>query len=158
VRPPLRLLRLANPLVALILRSRARGLLDRSLMLLTYTGPRSGRVFTIPLRYARDPADALVALAVVPERKLWWRAFRAGAPATALVAGVPLEVRGRVLTGSEAGSALGVYLARYPRARRAVGAPPRGGDHDLDAAARQVALVRFEPARPAGPGRENPPA
>jgi hypothetical protein len=145
VRPPLRLLRLANPFVRLILRSPARRPLDRSLMLLTYTGPRSGRTFTIPLRYARDPSGTVVALASSPERKRWWRAFRDGDPAGLLVAGRTLAVRGRVLEADEAADALRVYLLRYPRAGRWLGLDQASLRETPNGCAGQVALVGFAP-------------
>ena len=70
---PLRLLRLANPLVRAILRSRAHALLSRRLLLLRTTGP-SGRLYEIPLRYAR-PRTGAADRRVDAEAKLWWRSF-----------------------------------------------------------------------------------
>ncbi len=69
----LRLLRFANPLVRALLSSPAHPLLGRRLVVLTYHGHRSGRAFSIPLRYAELHDGGLVALAVDHERKLWWR-------------------------------------------------------------------------------------
>ena len=143
-RPPLRLLRLANPVVRLVLRSPAHRLLSASLMLLTYTGHRSGRTFTIPVMYARL-GDTIVALAVAPDAKQWWRTFRIGAHARLRIAGAVSDVRGRLLAGPEGRAALRAYLERFPRAARALGAEVSSSDDELDAALAVVALVAFVP-------------
>ena len=80
LRVPLRALRLANPLVRVVLRSPVHRVLSGRLLVLSYRGHRSGRTFRIPLRYAETADGAFVAVAVRPDRKLWWRSFRAGTP------------------------------------------------------------------------------
>ena len=48
-----------NPIMRTLLRSPLHGLLSDSLMLITYTGRRSQRKFTTPVRYLRAfPQDA----------------------------------------------------------------------------------------------------
>ena len=142
-RPPLRLLRLANPVVRLVLRSPAHRLLDRSLMLLTYTGRRSGRTFTIPVLYARVEGGVL-ALAATPQAKQWWRTFRSGAaPVTLRIAGTVVQAQGRLLAAEEARHGLRIYLDRFPRAARTLGAEATGTDEELDNAAGRAALVAF---------------
>jgi hypothetical protein len=83
-----------------LLRSPAHGLLSKRLLLITVTGRRSGRVFTIPVSYL-DRGDTILIEPSAPERKVWWRNLRgAGAPVT-------LRLRGRdrrghaVATGDE---------------------------------------------------------
>ena len=94
---PLRLLRLANPVVRAVLGSPGHRLLSGGLLVLTYRGHRSGRTFRIPLRYATMPGDRIVALAVAADGKLWWRSFSQPAPATLLVGGAERAVSGRLL-------------------------------------------------------------
>ena len=105
-------------------------------MLLTYTA-QDGRAFTIPVMFAAVDGE-LVALAVDPERKRWWRAFRIVAPARLLVTGEIVDARGRLLAGTDALEALRAYVRRFPRTERtlAVGA----------AAADDVAIVAFTPS------------
>jgi hypothetical protein len=80
-----------NRLVALALRSPLRPLLSRQLALITVTGRRSGREHTLPVGYKR--AGERVTIPVLwPERKLWWRNLRGGAP-------VRLSISGKELTG-----------------------------------------------------------
>jgi deazaflavin-dependent oxidoreductase (nitroreductase family) len=113
----LRVLRLANPLVRRVLDSRAHPLLSGRLVVLTYRGRRTGRELRIPLRYAETPEGALVAVAVGPERKQWWRAFDGDAPARVRLRGAELSVEGRLVAGDRREAALEAYLDRYPRSR-----------------------------------------
>src|SRR5262249_11219572 len=70
-----RVMQRLNPVVAWLLRSPLHPLLDWGLMLVTVTGRRSGRVYTIPVGYQRD-GDGLVVLVSKPSRKQWWRNYR----------------------------------------------------------------------------------
>jgi F420H(2)-dependent quinone reductase len=84
--------RAINPLVASLLRSPLHRLASRRLAVITYTGRRSGRRYTIPVGY--EMADRRVTITVgSPDRKVWWRNLTgAGAP-------VELVLRGRRRTG-----------------------------------------------------------
>ena len=115
LRPPLRLLRLGNPLVSGVLRSRAHRLLSGSLIVLEYQGRKTGRTFAIPLRYAETADGRLVALAVEPGRKHWWRSFAEPRPAVALHRGSQCVVLGTLAEGSLREEARAAYAARYPR-------------------------------------------
>lgn len=118
LRVPLRALRLANPVVRLVLRSRAHRAFSGQLLVLTYRGHLSGRAFRIPLRYAELPDGRVVALAVRPERKLWWRSLRAPAPVTLTLRGTPIEAQGALVDGADRHAALAVYVTRHPRSAR----------------------------------------
>ena len=116
----LRLLRLANPLVRVLLDSRLHGALSGRLVLVAYSGRRSGRRFRIPLRYATTGDGAVVAVVAValrPERKQWWRAFAPAGPATLTLRGVDVSADGQVALGAAREAALEAYLGRYPRSR-----------------------------------------
>ena len=53
--PPKAVLRLLNPLLAALLRSPLHRLASKNLMLLTVTGRKSGRTYTLPVgRHARS--------------------------------------------------------------------------------------------------------
>ena len=116
VQPPLRLLRLGNPLVRGILRSRCHRLLSGALVVLEYEGRATGRRFAIPLRYAATKDARLVALAVDPDSKRWWRAFAEPRRAVVLDRGQRHEVVGTLAEGSLREEARAAYAARYPRA------------------------------------------
>ena len=118
VAPPLRLLRLANPIVRALLDSPAHRLLSRSLVTVAYHGHRSGRVFRIPLRYAETTDGAVVAVAVRPEGKRWWRSFAEPADATLTLRGRRVGAIGALARGDGRERALEAYVARFPRSAR----------------------------------------
>jgi hypothetical protein len=71
-----------NASVAAIATSRFGARLRRSVTLITYTGRRSGRTFSIPVAYRRRGNEIDIA-ANLPDAKTWWRNFVGdGAPIT----------------------------------------------------------------------------
>ena len=70
-----------NPLVTAMLRSPLHCFLSPGLMLVTVTGRRSGRTYTIPVGYLDDD-DALVVLVNDAPLKQWWRNYLDGGPIT----------------------------------------------------------------------------
>jgi hypothetical protein len=84
--------RVINPVVGWLIRSPLHRLASRRLALITYTGRRSGRRYTIPVGY--QIVDRQLTITVgSPERKVWWRSL------TGTGAAVELVVRGRRRTG-----------------------------------------------------------
>ena len=115
--------RLLNRAVGAVLRSRAHPLLSRFLLLLTYRGRRSGRLYTIPLMYARD-GDDLLLVALHARGQVWWRNVAGGADVEVVAAG--RRTTGRADVVEDAAAARRTYGARRPLAapllRRAPGA------------------------------------
>lgn len=72
-----------NAPVAALANSRRFGrLLNRSITMLTYTGRRSGRTFSIPVSYRRSGNNIVIGVGM-PEAKTWWRNFlNTGGPVT----------------------------------------------------------------------------
>ena len=64
--------RTLNPALGMILRSPAHGLASGRFALITYTGRRSRREYTIPVLY-RDKGDEVTIAVGWPDRKVWWR-------------------------------------------------------------------------------------
>ncbi|MGZ3601481.1 MAG: nitroreductase/quinone reductase family protein [Ktedonobacterales bacterium] len=64
-----------NPFVRLLLRSPLHFLLSNSLLLLTYTGRKSGKRYTIPVSYAREGN-----VITVFTHHAWWKNLKGGAP------------------------------------------------------------------------------
>nr|WP_122495139.1 nitroreductase/quinone reductase family protein [Mycobacterium attenuatum] len=62
------------PVAAVATSPRFGGLLNRNIAMLSYTGRRSGRTFTIPVAYRRT-GDEIVISVNMPEAKTWWRNF-----------------------------------------------------------------------------------
>ena len=94
--------RIGNPAVSLVLRSPLHPLVSRQLALITVTGRRSGHEYTFPVGYRRQGERVTVPVGW-PERKLWWRNLRGGAPVRLLIRGEhhsgQAEVRGDERSG-----------------------------------------------------------
>ncbi len=73
-RPPQLLFKLANPVVKAILASPLHSLLDGGLMLLTFTGHKSGKSYTIPVGYHTQDDGSLL----VFSGHSWWKNLRGG--------------------------------------------------------------------------------
>src|SRR5450432_3938186 len=84
MRLPEPLFLIINPMMRLLLRSPFHFLQSKSLMLITFTGRKSGRRFTTPVRYVRV-ADT-VRCFTSPEN-LWWRNLRGGAAVSLRIQG-----------------------------------------------------------------------
>ena len=75
-----------NPLVMAILRSRFHGLASKALLVVSWSGRKTGRRFSIPTGYRRDAGDVIVLLSK-PGEKSWWKNFRSPWPADLLLEG-----------------------------------------------------------------------
>jgi deazaflavin-dependent oxidoreductase (nitroreductase family) len=107
-----------NPVVRGLLRSPAHRLLSESVLLLAYTGRRSGVRRELPAMYALL-GDCFLVAAGQPDTKTWWRNFAGNArPVTVTVAGRPRSCRARLVEPgtAEHQRAVDAYRERYPRA------------------------------------------
>jgi F420H(2)-dependent quinone reductase len=86
--------RSGNRVVSWLLRSPLHRPFSRRLALITVTGARSGRTYTIPVGYRREGANVTIPV-LWPDRKRWWRNLREGAPVTLRLAGE--SYRGRAI-------------------------------------------------------------
>jgi hypothetical protein len=70
------------PVAALANSPRFGRLVNRNIAMITYTGRRSGRTFSIPVSYRRSGDDVII-IVNMPDAKTWWRNFlNDGAPLT----------------------------------------------------------------------------
>jgi hypothetical protein len=81
--------RIANAVMRPLLRSPLHGLVSRNVMLITFTGRKSGRTYTTPVGYARED-DTLITSTLRSNR--WWKNLVGGVPVT-------LDVQGKRLNG-----------------------------------------------------------
>lgn len=86
-RPPDFIYTVINPVFKLLLRSPLHGLLSGRLMLLTFTGRKSGKRYTIPVAYVEQDDRLLVAT-----QSSWSKNLRGSAP-------VSVRLRGHTLVG-----------------------------------------------------------
>lgn len=113
-----RVLRRVNPLVASLLRSPLHGLLSRDVLVLGYTGRRSGRRYSTPISYVEH--EGSLYLCTRPEASVWWRNLRGGAEVEIRLRGADLSAHAEVVPSEsdEALGALRTFLARNPRTAR----------------------------------------
>jgi hypothetical protein len=88
--------RWVNRLVVGLLRSPFHARLRHTTMLLTFTGRKSGRRYTIPVRYLRED-ETLLTLTDSP----WWRNLRGGVPVDLYIAGQKVRGCAEVNTNPE---------------------------------------------------------
>lgn len=111
---------LVNPAVKAILRSRAHRILSSRLAVITFTGRRSGRRYSLPISYRQT--DGTVTIGVgAPERKQWWRNLRSAGPVRLRLRGVDHEGWARA-TGDE-----GSQVVVTVELSHGSGAPPVSG-------------------------------
>ena len=136
------LLPVVNRLMRFWLRSGWHRPVSSSMMVLTFEGVRSGRVYSFPVGYAED-AEGLVTFT----RFAWWKNFREGRP-------VSLRLRGREVGGTavavrdpeQVAERFAYYLRRNPHDGRyfgvRVGRDGRADPDELVRAAAHLVMVR----------------
>lgn len=158
MRLPEPLFLLINPTMRLLLRSPLHGLVSGSLMLIGFTGRRSGRRYTTPVRYVR--AGEAIRCFTTQDTK-WWRNLAGGAAVTLRIAGRDLAYQAVAIADDvpRTRAALLEYLRAFPQdaayhdVRMGPGREPLAAD--LERAAQHAVLVEALP-RPRGDAR--PPA
>lgn len=144
-----RVLRVATPLLRVLLRSRAHRPASRRLLLLSFTGLRSGASYTFPVGYRRDGP-----LLKVITANHWWRNLRApGTPVTVWLHGRRHAATARAYFGDEVVAAdLPGFLAHNPSLARLYGIETdqegRPGAQSVSEVAKQVAVVHIALASP----------
>ena len=112
--PPVALLRVVNPLLALLLRTPVAGPAREQMMVVKVTGRKTGRQYTIPLS-AHQIDGALYALTSAP----WKNNFRDGATAQVLHNGKTTSMRGELITDPNVVADLSLRLAQSYGVKRA---------------------------------------
>jgi len=76
-----------NQAMKFVLRSPVHGMVSKSVLLITFTGRKSGKTYTTPVSYSQDGEQVTIFT-----HATWWKNLRNGAP-------VVLRIRGRELQG-----------------------------------------------------------
>jgi len=141
---------LANPILRQLLRGPAGHRLSRRLALIRYRGRRTGRMYELPVQFARN-GNRIWILPGSPEHKTWWRNLRGGADIDMVLAGHDIHGHAMVIDPSrqpEFAEGLTAYLRAVPRARRALGLPKHASPSPSDSELRQISdstvLVRVD--------------
>ena len=108
--------KLYNPFVIWLLRSPFHGLIDKSTVLITFTGRRSGKTYTFPVSYVRDGNTLMI---ISRREHSWWKNFRGGILVTLYLQGHNLKARGEVFTDTEiVANKLLMFLRQFPGYQR----------------------------------------
>jgi deazaflavin-dependent oxidoreductase (nitroreductase family) len=102
-----------NPVVKAVLRSPIHWLCSKSLMLITFRGRRSGKLYTTPVRYVR--VGNTVRCFTTAESR-WWRNLSGGADVTLRIAGANGRYHATPMEPdpSQIREALAHYLTLFP--------------------------------------------
>lgn len=111
--PPGALLRAVNPVLHLALRTPLGGAL-KDFMVVSFTGRKSGRHFSVPVSAHHVGDDLYVLL-----NAAWKYNFRDGAPAEVLYAGKTTTMQGQLITDPSAVATLGHRIATSYGAKKA---------------------------------------
>ncbi len=137
-----------NVFVKLLLRSPLHSLVSHGMLLITYTGRKSGKEYTVPVSFAVDDDGALLTTSF--KTRVWWRNLRGGVPVTLRLAGKNVPAVAEVVEEETAvAHHLRTYFRRFPKVAPhffvtfdAEGLPnPR----ELAAAAAKRVIVRTTP-------------
>ena len=136
-----------------LLRSPFSRLLDKSVMLITVRGRRTGAEYALPVQYAQGE-KAIWVIAAHHERKTWWRNLLAEGPVVLRVRGHELNGRAQALAGesapAEVEQGLCTYFRRFPGLARRYGIAGKGGSIDpglLRDLAKRTVMVRVVPGQ-----------
>jgi deazaflavin-dependent oxidoreductase (nitroreductase family) len=76
-----------NHAMKFVLRSPVNGMVSKTILLITFTGRKSGKTYTTPVSYSQDDDQVTIFT-----HAAWWKNLRGGAPVT-------LRIRGREIQG-----------------------------------------------------------
>ncbi len=149
MRIPEPLFKIINPTVGLLLRSPAHFLMSSSLLLITFTGVRTGRSYSTPLRYVRD-GETIRCFTSKDTR--WWRNLREGARVRLVLQGVNAPYQASIVVDEpdRVRQLLTDYLRQHPgdAAYHDIAVSKSGelSEHDLDRAVTQAVVMEARPA------------
>ncbi len=103
-----------NPLITAILRSPLHGLVSKHMLLLTYTGHKSGTEHTLPVNYLRN-GDCLTVISF--RHRTWWRNFRDSASVTLRLCGKTVPATAQAIADEDGvlPNQLITLISTYPR-------------------------------------------
>jgi deazaflavin-dependent oxidoreductase (nitroreductase family) len=109
-----------NGIIQWLCRSPFHSFISSSMMLITYTGRKSGKRYTLPVNYLRlDSDDGVTFLTTSLRQRTWWRNLRGGVPVTIRVQGKDHTASANVIEDDEGiAKNLMLYLSKLPHIAR----------------------------------------
>ena len=107
-----------NPIMMWLLRSPLHGMLNGNTMVITYSGRKSGKLFSTPVIYVRD-GDVLWTVSY--RRRTWWRNL-SDSPVTLRIQGKDVTGVAKAITGQqEVADCLMIFLRKAPQIAKYMG-------------------------------------
>ncbi len=110
---------IGNRIITLLLRSPLHRPLSKGLLLISFTGRKSGKTYTTPVSYFRD-GEAIILFS--NRDRAWWRNLEGGAPVTLRVQGetfkgvaTPVPMQAAALARSQRSPIRRVFALLNPR-------------------------------------------
>jgi hypothetical protein len=133
-----------NPIMKWLIRSPFHGFFSKSMLVIGYTGRKSGKRFDTPVNYVRDGNDLLI---TSYRSRTWWRNMLGGAPVTVWLAGKQIQSSAEAYTDpAEVIRYLQAYLDHVPQQARyfnvALDAQGRPAPEQVSQAAQERVIVR----------------
>lgn len=134
-----------NRFVNLILRSPLHGLISHGIMLIIYTGRKSGQTYATPISYVYEEESVLLTTSF--RHRAWWRNLRDNPPVTLRLRGRDVPATVELFTeDADVAHYLTVYIDRQPKMADycyvALDGDGRPNPTDLAAAAAKRVIVR----------------
>jgi deazaflavin-dependent oxidoreductase (nitroreductase family) len=132
-----------NVIMKGLLESPLHPLLSRSMMVVYYTGRKSGQAYSLPIAYVQEGQTLWT---VSYQERTWWRNLRGGAAVKLRWRGQVLAGQGEVIEGEGVQAALRHYLELVPSYARYFNIKLVDGqidEADLAAAAARQVMIRF---------------
>ena len=135
---------LVNNAMKFVLRSPAHGMVSKTILLISFTGRKTGKTYTTPVSYSQTGDQVTIFT-----HAAWWKNLQSGAPVT-------LQLRGRALRGlpepvagdkPAIAAGLAAHLRQVPSDARYYGVTfddhgnPRAGE--VEQAVRSVVMIRI---------------
>lgn len=107
-----------NPIMRWLLRSPLHFTVSKNMMLMTYTGRKSGKLYTTPMNYL-EIGDVIYTIS--SRERVWWRNLRGSADITLRLKGKEIPAQGESIEDqNQVADKLTLYLKTAPQLARYV--------------------------------------
>jgi deazaflavin-dependent oxidoreductase (nitroreductase family) len=136
---------LVNKTMQFVLRSPIHGLVSKSVLLITFTGRKSGKIYTTPVSYSRSGDQVTIFT-----HATWWKNLRSGTPVTLCIQGREIQGLPEPVAGDQQAIAAGLaaHLRKVPSDARYYGVTfddhgnPRA--EEIEKAVQTVVMIRIQ--------------
>lgn len=134
-----------NSAMKFMLRSPMHGMVSKTVLLITFTGRKSGKTYTTPVDYSQDGDQVTIFT-----HANWWKNLRGAAPVTLRIRGQELEGLAEPVAEDKqvVAAALAAHLRKVPSDAKFYGVTfdDRGNPRaeEVEQAARKLVMIRIQ--------------